>query len=158
MLGSQYFTSHPPMPIDSIVAQFNADMIGRNDPNMLGLVGPRAAPKYQSWRLGMIVDSVNRASPSPLRIERKWDDPDDPEHVYKRSDHYNYAKKGIPIIFFTTGEHDDYHRVSDEASKIDYDKMARVAQLMLEAGLVVSNRSTRPTSEALTESISSRQP
>ena len=158
MLGSEYFTSHSPMPIDSIVAQFNADMIGRNDPNMLGLVGPRAAPKYQSWRLGMIVDSVNRASPSPLRIERKWDDPDDPQHIYKRSDHYNYAKKGIPIIFFTTGEHDDYHRVSDEASKIDYDKMARVAQLMLEAGLVVSNRSTLPTSEALTESISSRQP
>lgn len=158
MLGSEYFTSHPPMPIDSIVAQFNADMIGRNEPNVLGLVGPRAAPKYQSWRLGMIVDSVNRALPSPLRIERKWDDPDDPQHIYKRSDHYNYAKKGIPIIFFTTGEHEDYHRVSDEASKIDYDKMARVAQLMLEAGLVVSNRSTRPTSEALTESISSRQP
>lgn len=158
MLGSSYFTSHPPMPIDSIVAQFNADMIGRNEPNVLGLVGPRAAPKYQSWRLGMIVDSVNRASPSPLRIERKWDDPDDPEHVYKRSDQYSYAKKGIPIILFTSGEHDDYHRVSDEASKIDYDKMARVAQLMLEAGLVVSNRSARPTSEALTESISSRQP
>lgn len=158
MLGSSYFTAHSPMPIDSIVAQFNADMIGRNDGNMVGLVGPRAAPKYQSWRLGMIVDSVNRASPAPLRIERKWDDPDDPEHIYKRSDHYSYAKKGIPIIFFTSGEHEDYHRVSDEASKIDYDKLARVAQLMLEAGLAVSNRSVRPTSEALTESISSRQP
>ena len=158
MLGSTYFTSHSPMPIDSIVAQFNADMIGRNEPNTVGLVGPRAAPRYQSWRLGMIVDSVNRASPTPLRIERKWDDPDDPEHIYKRSDHYSYAKKGIPIIFFTAGEHEDYHRVSDEASKIDYDKMARVAQLMLEAGLVVSNRSTRPTSEALTQSISSPQP
>jgi hypothetical protein len=158
MLGSEYFTLHPPMPIDSIVAQFNADMIGRNEPNVVGLVGPRAAPKYQSWRLGIIVDSVNRASESPLRIERKWDDPDEPQHVYRRSDHYNYAQKGIPIIFFTTGEHDDYHRVSDEASKIDYDKMARVAQLMLEAGLVVSNRSMRPTSEAITESISNRQP
>ena len=158
MLGSSYFTSHSPMPIDSIVAQFNADMIGRNEPNTVGLVGPRAAPKYQSWRLGMIVDSVNRAAATPLRIERKWDDPDDPEHIYKRSDHYSYAKKGIPIIFFTSGEHEDYPRVSDEASKIDYDKIARVAQLMLEAGLAVSNRSTRPTSEALTESISSRQP
>ena len=158
MLGSSYFTSHPTVPIDSIVAQFNADMIGRNEPNMLGLVGPRAAPNYQSWRLGMIVDSVNRASPTPFRIERKWDDPDDPQHVYQRSDHYSYAKKGIPIVFFTSGEHEDYHRVSDEASKIDYDKMARVAQLMLEAGLAVSNRSMRPTSEALTQSSSSRQP
>ena len=158
LLGSKYFTTHPSVPIDSIVAQFNADMIGRNDANTIALVGPRAAPNYLSWRLGMIVDSVNRALPTPFRIERKWDDPDDPEHVYQRSDHYSYAKKGIPIIFFTAGEHEDYHRVTDEATKIDYDKMARVAQLMLESGLAVSNRSGRPTSEAITESISSRQP
>jgi Zn-dependent M28 family amino/carboxypeptidase len=158
MLGSAYFTSHPTVPIDSIVAQFDADMIGRNDSGMVALVGPRVAPNYSSWRLGIIVDSVNRASPTPLRIERKWDDPDDPERLYERSDHYSYAKKNIPIIFFTSGTHEDYHRVSDEAAKIDYDKVARVSQLMLEAGLAVANRSTRPTSEAVRESISSRQP
>ena len=158
MLGSSYFTSHPTVPIDSIVAQFNADMIGRNEANTVALIGPRAAPNYQSWRLGMIVDSVNRAYETPLRIDRTADDPDDPEHIYQRSDHYNYAKKGIPIIFFTTGLHPDYHRVSDEASKIDYDKLARVAGLMLDAGLAVANRSSRPTSEAVTQSISSRQP
>ena len=158
LLGSKFFTSHPSVPIDSIVAQFNADMIGRNESNTVGLVGPRAAPNYLSWRLGMIVDSVNRTLETPFRIERKWDDPDDPEHIYQRSDHYNYAKKGIPIIFFTAGEHEDYHRVTDEASKIDYDKLARVTQLMLESGLVVSNRSVRPTSEAITQSISSPQP
>ena len=158
MLGSAYFTSHPTVPIDSIVTQFNADMIGRNESNSVALIGPRAAPNYQSWRLGMIVDSVNRAYPTPLHIERALDDPDDPEHIYQRSDHYNYAKKGIPIIFFTSGLHADYHRVTDEASKIDYDKLARVSRLMLEAGLAVANRSSRPTSEVLTESISSRQP
>jgi peptidase M28-like protein len=158
MLGSAYFTSHPTVPIDSVVAQFNADMIGRNDSDMVALVGPRAAPNYLSWRLGIIVDSVNRASPIPLRIERKWDDPDDPERLYERSDHYSYAKKNIPIIFFTSGTHEDYHRVTDEAAKIDYDKLARVSQLMLEAGLAIANRSTRPTSEAVRESISSRQP
>ena len=158
MLGSAYFTSHPTVPIDSIVTQFNADMIGRNESNSVALIGPRAAPNYQSWRLGMIVDSVNRAYPTPLHIERASDDPDDPEHIYQRSDHYNYAKKGIPIIFFTSGLHADYHRVTDEASKIDYDKLARVSRLMLEAGLAVANRSSRPTSEVLTESISSRQP
>jgi len=157
MLGSAYFTSHPTVPMDSIVAQFNADMIGRNDTNTVALIGPRAAPNYQSWRLGMIVDSVNFASSTPLHIDRLPDDPDDPEHLYQRSDHYNYAKKGIPVIFFTTGLHDDYHRVSDEASKIDYDKMARISRLMLDAGLAVANRSTRPTSEAVTQSISSRQ-
>lgn len=157
MLGSSYFVSHATVPIDSIVAQFNADMIGRNEANTVALIGPRAAPNYQSWRLGMIVDSVNRAASDPLRIERQWDDPDDPQHLYQRSDHYSYAKKGIPIVFFTTGPHEDYHRVSDEPSKIDYDKLARVARLMLESGLAVSNRSSRPTSEAMTRSISSRQ-
>jgi hypothetical protein len=155
MLGSSYFTSHPTLPIDSVVTQFNADMIGRNG-DTLGLVGPRAAPNYLSWRVGMIVDSVNRTLETPLHIDRKWDDPDDPDHVYQRSDHYNYAKKGIPIIFFTSGMHADYHRVTDEPSKIDYDKLARVSQLMLEAGLAVANRSTRPTSEVLLQSISNR--
>jgi hypothetical protein len=158
MLGSAYFTTHPTVPIDSIVAQFNADMIGRNEPNTVALVGPRAAPNFLSWRVGMIVDSVNRAAAQPLHIERRWDDPDDPDEIYQRSDHFNYAKKGIPVIFFTTGPHDDYHGVGDEPQKIDYDKLARIATLMLESGLAVADRSSRPTSEAITESISSRQP
>jgi Zn-dependent M28 family amino/carboxypeptidase len=158
MLGSAYFTTHPTVPIDSIVTQFNADMIGRNEANTLALVGPRAAPNYLSWRVGMIVDSVNRATPRPLHIERRWDDPEDPDEIYQRSDHINYAKKGIPVIFFTTGPHDDYHGVGDEPQKIDYDKLARIASLMLESGLAVADRSTRPTSEAITQSISSRQP
>ena len=156
MLGSAYFTNHSTVPIDSIVAQFNADMIGRNADSSLSLVGPRAAPNYLSWRVGMIVDSVNRTFETPFHIDRKLDDPDDPEHIYERSDHYNYALKGIPIIFFTTGMHADYHRVTDEASKIDYVKLARVSRLMFEAGLAVANRSSRPTSEALIQSISNR--
>lgn len=155
MLGSSYFTSHSTVPIDSIVTQFNADMIGRNG-DSLSLIGPRAAPNYLSWRLGMIVDSVNFALEKPLHIERKWDDPDDPDQVYQRSDHYNYARKGIPVILFTTGTHADHHHTTDEPSKIEYDNLARVTRLMLEAGLVVANRSGRPTSEALTQSISNR--
>lgn len=158
MLGSAYFTAHPTVPIDSIVSEFNADMIGRNDPNTVSLIGPRAAPNYLSWRLGMIVDSVNRADSHPLHIERRWDDPDDPDRVYQRSDHFNYARKNIPVIFFTTGPHADYHGVGDEAQKIDYDKMARITTLMLESGLAVADRTSRPTSEAITQSISSRQP
>jgi hypothetical protein len=158
MLGSAYFTAHPTVPIDSIVAQLDADMIGRNDTNSVALVGPRAAPNYQSWRLGMIVDSVNRALSHPLHIERRWDDPDDPDRIYERSDHFNYARKGIPVILFTTGPHADYHGVGDEAEKIDYDKLARISTLMLESGLAVADRTSRPTSEAITQSISSRQP
>jgi Zn-dependent M28 family amino/carboxypeptidase len=157
MLGSAYFTSHPTVPIDSIIAEFNADMIGRNEANTVALVGPRAAPNYLSWRVGMIVDSVNRAFAQPLRIERRWDDPEDPDRIYERSDHINYARKGIPVIFFTTGPHADYHGVGDEPQKIDYDKMARIATLMLESGLAVADRSSRPTSEAITQSVSSQQ-
>lgn len=156
MLGSAYFTAHPTVPIDSIVAQFDADMIGRNDSNTVALVGPRAAPNYLSWRVGMIVDSVNRAMSHPLRIERRWDDPEDPDRIYERSDHINYARKGIPVILFTTGPHEDYHGVGDEAQKIDYDKLARIATLMFESGLAVADRTSRPTSEAITQSISTR--
>jgi hypothetical protein len=144
LLGSKYFTDHPMVPIDSIVAQLNADMIGRNAPDLLYTVGPLAAANGQSRRLGAIVDSVNAAQPRPFAISREYDSPDHPEHIYERSDHYNYARKGIPILFFTTGLHDDYHKPSDEAGKIDYDKMARAVQLMLESGRAVGNGAARP--------------
>jgi hypothetical protein len=144
LLGSEHFTAHPTVPIDSIVAQLNADMIGRNAPDSLYVVGPRAAPRGQSRVLGEIVDSVNGALPRPFAIDREWDSPTHPEQIYYRSDHYNYARRGIPIVFFTSGLHADYHRVSDDASKIDYDKLARVGALMLDVGRAVGNRETRP--------------
>ena len=123
LFGSEWFTSHPTVVLDSIVAQLNADMIGRNDPDSLYLIGPRSAPNGQSTVLGAIVDSVNSASPHPFLINRDWDAPSHPEQLYYRSDHYNYAKHGIPIVFFTTGLHADYHKVTDSADKIDYDKL-----------------------------------
>jgi hypothetical protein len=144
LLGSEWFTSHPEVPIDSIVAQLNADMIGRNDPDSLYLIGPRSAPNAQSRVLGAIVDSVNDASARPFLINREWDAPTHPEQLYYRSDHYNYAKHGIPIVFFTSGLHADYHKVTDSPDKIDYDKLARVATLILHSGTAVANRTTRP--------------
>ena len=144
LLGSSYFTAHPTVPIDSIVAQLNADMIGRNAPGDLYIVGPRAAPNGQSRVLGAIVDSVNAARPQPFRFDREWDATDHPEQIYQRSDHFNYAKKGIPIVFFTTGLHPQYHRVTDEVSLIDFEKLANVARLMEEVGRAVGNRGTRP--------------
>ena len=144
LLGSAYFVQHPTVPIDSIVAQLNADMVGRNAASLLYTVGPRAAPNHQSRRLGVVVDSVNAAQPVPFVINHDWDSATQPEHIYERSDHFNYARKGIPIVFFTTGMHDDYHRPSDEASKIDYEKMARVARLMRDVGVAVANERTRP--------------
>lgn len=156
LLGSAYFTAHPTVPIDSIVAEFNADAIAGGT-DMVSLIGPRAAPNYSSWRVGMIVDSANRALPTPLKIDRRWDDPDDPDEAFARGDHINYARKGIPVIFFSSPRNAEYHSVSDEPDKIDYDNLAHIAQLMLESGFAVANRSSRPTSEVLTQSISSRQ-
>ncbi|HET7564522.1 MAG TPA: M28 family peptidase, partial [Gemmatimonadaceae bacterium] len=107
------------------------------------IVGPRAAPNGQSRLLGAIVDSVNAASPHPFYFDRSWDSPTHPEQIYYRSDHYNYAKHGIPIVFFTSGLHADYHRVTDEPQKIDYDKLARVTELIWRVGVAVGERGRR---------------
>lgn len=144
LLGSQHFTNHPTVPIDSIVAQLNADMIGRNHPDTVYIVGPGAAPGGQSKLLGGIVDSVNASMSRPFVFNREWDSPSHPERIYFRSDHYMYAQKRIPIVFFTTGLHADYHKPSDEVSKIDFEKLARIANLMRQTGLAVANRYTRP--------------
>ena len=144
LLGSAWFTMHATVPVDSIVAQLNADMIGRGAARALYLVGPRSAPNAQSRRLGAIVDSVNAAEPRPFVVDRSFDSPSHPEHIYERSDHFNYARQGIPIVFFTTGLHDDYHMPSDEASKIDYEKLARVARLIANSGVAVANSERRP--------------
>jgi len=144
LLGSAYFTSNPTVPLDSIVAQLNADMIGRNQRDSLFVVGPRATPNGQSRRLGEIIDSVNAAETVPFAIDRSWDDASHPLQIYQRSDHFNYARKGIPIAFFTTGLHGDYHEVSDEVKSIDFLKLAHVTRLMLDVTRAVGNSPTRP--------------
>ena len=145
LFGSEWFTTHPTVPIDSIVAQLNADMIGRNAADSLYLVGPRAAPGHRGEIVGAIADSVNAALRPPFLINREWDSPTHPEQIYYRSDHYNYARTGIPVIFFTSGLHADYHRVTDEPGKIDFGKIARVAWFMYEVGLAVADRPARPS-------------
>jgi hypothetical protein len=156
LLGSAHFTERPTVPRDSIVAQVNADMIGRNggatedapipagSDRTLFIVGPAAAPNNQSRVLGQIVDSVNARLPLPFALNREWDSPTHPERIYFRSDHYNYAKHGIPVVFLTTGLHMDYHKVSDEASKIDYAKLGRVTRLMHDVAVALANRRARP--------------
>jgi Zn-dependent M28 family amino/carboxypeptidase len=156
LLGSSYFTDHPTVPIDSIVAQINADMIGRNSPDELYVVGPEAAPHGQSRVLGAVVYSVNRALAHPFVFNREWDSPTHPEQIYYRSDHFNYARKGIPIVFFTSGLHADYHRVTDKPAKIDYDKLAHVDLLMFNLGQALANRNTRPVEQPSVASAKSR--
>ena len=159
LLGSARFTSNPTVPIDSIVAQINMDMIGRRggatakfdsrtqggtSVDRLFVLGPNAAPNNQSRVLGTIMDTVNARQRYPMELDRTFDSPTHPERYYFRSDHYNYAQKGIPILFVSTGFHEDYHKVSDEPGKIDYDKMARVGSLLVDLGVAIGNRETRP--------------
>ena len=135
--GSRYFTEYPTVPLNQIVAQINIDMIGRSkkegDTNQRNaeLTGPNAVyligSTMMSTELGEIVKSVNKSFLN-LAFDTKYDDPSDPNRFFYRSDHYNYARKGIPIIFFFDGVHEDYHRAGDSADKIDYDKMEKITR------------------------------
>ncbi|HEY0671167.1 MAG TPA: M20/M25/M40 family metallo-hydrolase [Longimicrobiales bacterium] len=121
LLGSRYFSEHPTVPLQNVVANVNIDMIGRNSRDTVVAIGQ----EYSS--LGPLVQEVVRAHPElGLTAARDlWPQ----ERFFFRSDHFNFARKEIPAIFFFTGVHDDYHRPSDEVEKIDADKAARVARL-----------------------------
>jgi Peptidase family M28 len=132
--GSEFFTDHPTVPRDSIVTELNMDMIGRGraedvkggGPGYLQLIGSRRL----STELGDLVESVATAEPTPFRFDYQYDANGHPQQYYCRSDHYEYARYGIPIVFFSTGGHRDYHQVTDEAQYIDYDQLARVSKLV----------------------------
>ena len=151
LLGSRYFADYPTVPIDAIVAQLNVDMIGRNrddkasESNTVYLVGSDRI----SSELHVINRDANAAMAKPLTLDYEFNDPTDPESLYTRSDHYSYAAKGIPIIFFTTGLHADYHANTDEVSKIEFDKMARIAQMIYETGLRIANLDHAPARDNL---------
>jgi hypothetical protein len=144
--GSRYFADYPTVPIDAIVAQLNIDMIGRNrddkasEANTVYLVGSDRI----STELHALNRTANASMSKPLTLSYEYNDPTDLEQVYYRSDHYSYAAKGIPIIFFTTGLHPDYHANTDEVSKIEFDKMTRITQLVYETGLRVANLDHAP--------------
>jgi Peptidase family M28 len=141
--GSSWFTDHPTVPRDSIVAQLNIDMDGRGDaqdlpvgsPTYLQLVGSHRL----STELGDMVESVNTAESMPFAFDYRYDAPGQADNIYCRSDHYNYARFGIPITFFTTGLHGDYHQVTDEPEYIDYPHMARVSQLVFDVAVRVAD-------------------
>jgi hypothetical protein len=147
--GSRYFADYPTVPMDQIVTQLNIDMIGRNrddktsEANTVYLVG--------SDRISTELHTINRAAnaglPKPLTLDYEFNDPSDLEQLYYRSDHYSYAAKGVPIIFFTTGLHPDYHANTDEVSKIEFDKMTRIVQMVYETGLRVANLDHAPAKD-----------
>jgi peptidase M28-like protein len=148
LLGSRYFTDHPTVPRDSIVAQINIDMVGRGaatdlragSESYLQLVGSRRL----STELGDLTEAVNKAQPVPFTLDYTFDANGHPENIYCRSDHYNYARYGIPVVFLTTGLHGDYHQVTDEPQYIDYPHMARVGRLVLDLTRRVADLNHRP--------------
>jgi hypothetical protein len=139
LLGSEHFTNQPTVPRQSIVANLNLDMVGRNHPDSLGSVGSRRI----ATELGTIVEAANARQPRPFTLDYSMDAPNHPEMIYCRSDHYNYARFGIPIVFLSSGLHEDYHAPSDGPEKIDTDKVARVSSLVFDIVMELGNRPDR---------------
>jgi hypothetical protein len=151
--GSEYFAKYPTVPLEQIVVQLNIDMIGRSrlpddtsQKNRM-LTGPEEiyviGSKMMSTELGELSEAVNAAYLG-IKFNYHYDRPNDPERLFYRSDHYNYAKTGIPIIFYFDGIHEDYHQPSDHADKIDYEKMERVTRTVFVTASELANRPTRP--------------
>jgi hypothetical protein len=134
--GSRYFSEHPPVPVDRMVANINLDMLGRNWTDTIVAIGKEHSD------LGPTLERVNAAHPE-LRmaaIDDRWPE----ERFYFRSDHYNFARKGVPALFFFNGVHEDYHRVTDSPDKIDSEKESRILKLLFHLGQEVGNAERRP--------------
>lgn len=140
LLGSEWYSENPVVPLEQTIANLNIDMIGRNWQDTIVAIG-----KEEST-LGPLVESIAAAHPELNMnvIDDLWPE----ESFYTRSDHYNFARKGVPILFFFNGTHEDYHQVSDEVDKIGYDKMARIGRLIFYLGLEVANANERPMWDA----------
>lgn len=152
MWGSGYFMDHPTVSRDSLVADINIDMVGRGAPSdvtgqrkeggllngadrYVQLVGSRRL----STELGNLVEEVNKGAKYQFKLDYALDANGHPQNIYCRSDHWSYAKWGVPAVFFTTGGHSDYHQVTDEPQYIRYDHMALLDQLIFDTAVRVAN-------------------
>ena len=148
LLGSSWYTDHATVPVDSIVAEIDEDMIGRGGAADVEGGGPQYLEEVGMRRLspefGDTLEAVNRRLPVPFVFNTTFDQPGHPLQYYCRADHYNYARYGIPAVALSRGEHQDYHQVTDEAQYIDYPNMARVVTLVQNAALAIANMDHRP--------------
>ncbi|MBC8088578.1 MAG: M28 family peptidase, partial [Phycisphaerae bacterium] len=146
LVGSNFFVNNPTVPLDSVVAQINIDMVGRGraddlpggGPDYLGVVGSF----FDSKDLGETVQKVNTKQTRALKLDYQYDSTmtwDGYNNIYGRSDHINYARAGVPIAFFFTGLHGDYHQRSDEAEFIDYPHYAKIANYIRDLVVEVGN-------------------
>ncbi|HEY9196383.1 MAG TPA: M28 family peptidase [Mucilaginibacter sp.] len=148
LLGSEYYTDHPVYPLANTITDLNIDMIGRvgeeyiGKPDSANYVYPIGSAML-SKELHEIGEKANDTY-THLKLDYKYDDPNDPNRFYYRSDHYNFAKHGVPIIFYFNGVHADYHQPGDEVSKINFPLLAKRAQLVFYTGWELANRDKRP--------------
>ena len=142
--GSRFYSENPLFPLKNTIADINIDMIGRRDtlhPDTNNYIYVIGSDRLSS-QLHVINEEVN-AKYTNLTLDYKYNDRNDPERIYYRSDHYNFAKKGVPAIFFFNGVHADYHMASDTPDKIEYDALAKRAQLAFTLAWELANREER---------------
>jgi Zn-dependent M28 family amino/carboxypeptidase len=148
LFGADHFTTNPSVPREQIIAQLNLDMVGRGGPsdetaggpNYIQLIGSRRL----STELGDLVERVSHDKGFNWNFDYQYDTSGHPEQFYCRSDHYMYARYGIPVVFMSTGGHADYHQVTDEVEFIDFEKLSKVARFTHETALALANGAQRP--------------
>ncbi len=143
LFGSEYYTDNPVFPLANTVADLNIDMIGRDDPENRGkqyvyVIGS----EMLSSQLKVINETANKMT-NNLELNYKYDDPNDTQRLYYRSDHYNFAKNNVPVAFFFDGIHEDYHKPTDDVEKIDYNLLAKRTQLVFATAWELANRPQR---------------
>ena len=143
LMGSRWYVKHPTVPLPSIVAVLNGDMMGRNDPNTAALLGA-LPPHRNSPEFVQMAEAAN-AAVSKFVIDSSWDDPKHREGWYYRSDHLPYARAGIPALFFTTLLHADYHTPFDNPDRIDIAKLTKMTRWMYATGRLAADAEKGPT-------------
>lgn len=150
LLGSEYYAENPVVALNNTVANLNMDMVGRvrqpgdSNPKNAGLAEEQTIYVVGGHQNPELKD-INEASARAVGLfcDYRYGDPNHPKRVYYRSDHYNFARHGVPVLFFTTGEHEDYHQITDDIEKIDFRKLQRVAQMAFLTGWQVANQAKR---------------
>ncbi len=148
LLGSDYYSENPIFPLENTIANLNIDMVGRvdpkheeeNNPDYIYVIGS----DMLSTELHELHEEVAATYMPDLELDYRYNAKDDPNRFYYRSDHYNFAKHGIPVIFYFNGTHADYHRPTDTVEKIHFEKMEKIARLVFATAWELSNREGRP--------------
>jgi Zn-dependent M28 family amino/carboxypeptidase len=149
LLGSKWFTDHPTISLDSVVAAHNMDMEAKGRTDQVKFGGPSSIQTLGSRRLsrefGDIIDSVNAVRfPNVMAIDKTWDVTANPMNRFCRSDQVNYVRNNVPVTYFSTGYAEDYHQVTDEPEYADYDHMARIGGFIHDIMTAVANRKDKP--------------